>query len=61
MKILNKKTRIVNVVVTGIDNDSMTFATVQEAAKFLDVTDAMIYRALKNGSKVRGCTIATDQ
>ena len=50
-----------NVVVTGIDNDSMTFATVQEAAKFLDVTDAMIYRALKNGSKVRGCTITADQ
>lgn len=57
MKILSKKTRIVNVVVIGVDNDSMTFATVQDAAKFLDVTDAMVYRALKQGIKVRGCIV----
>lgn len=57
MKMLSKKSRITNIVVTGIDNESMTFSTLKEAAKFLDVSYVMVYRALKEGVKVRGCTV----
>ena len=57
MKMLNKKKRITNIVVTGIDNDTMTFPTVQETAKFLDVSCPMVYRALNENLKVRGCKV----
>lgn len=61
MKMLNKKRRITNIVVTGIDNETMTFSTVKEAAKFLDVSCVMVYRALKEGVKVRGCTVKKEE
>lgn len=61
MKMLNKKKLITNIVVTGIDNDTMTFPTVKEAAKFLDVTTVMIYRALNENLKVRGCTVKKEE
>ena len=61
MKMLSKKRRITNIVVTGVDNDTMTFSTVKEAAKFLDVSYGMVYRALKENMKVRGCTVKKEE
>lgn len=50
-----------NIKLTGMDGDTVTFATIKAAAKFLEVTKQTIYISLKYGWKVRGCLIEAER
>lgn len=53
------KTKYGKIILTDVDGESMSFGSVKEAAKFLDVTVMALYKALRNRSMVRGCTVTS--
>lgn len=52
-------TKYGEITITDIDGESMSFAGIKEAAKFLDVSVMAIYKVLRVGGKVRGCTVTS--